>query len=95
MPTERDLRRAAAFDRRRTLAAFVTGRAGDELRDPGHHGHLVVGSLVLGLAIVAGSAATGLVSGRTTVGWGDHGPVISHHHQHAAPAPAPTGPRHQ
>jgi hypothetical protein len=95
VPAERDLRQAQAFDRRRTLAAFVTGWAGDASGEPRRQGRLIVGSVVLGLALVTGSAVTGVVSGRMTVGWGDRGPVISRHHPHAAPAPAPTGPRHQ
>ena len=41
---------------------------------------------------LVGAAVDGMVSGRTRVGWGDHGPVVYHRVPHAATSHGPTEP---
>lgn len=92
MAGERDRLQALAFERRRTRAAFVRGPSGERAGDLVSPARWIVGSLVLGLVLLLAAAASGLIGGRTSVRWDDHGPVISHHRPRATPSPDPTGP---
>jgi hypothetical protein len=84
---EQDRRQAQAFDRRRTRAAFVAGPSGEADGDAFRPLRLVVGGGALALVLLVGSVVDGLVSGRMSVGWGDHGPVVSHRDPHATSPP--------
>lgn len=92
MPPERDRRQARAFDRRRTRAAFVAGPPGEADGDGFRPLRLVAGGVALALVLLVGAAVDGMVSGRTRVGWGDHGPVVYHRVPHAATSHGPTEP---
>ena len=77
MVTKRDLAEAEAFGRRRLVTAFVSGAPGGREVEPARPGRTVVGSVALGVLLIAGAAVHGVLAGRTTVDWDNTGLVIS------------------
>ena len=77
MATKRDLVEAHAFGRRRLVTAFVSGAPGGREVEPTRPGRTVVGGVALGVLLIAGAAASGVLAGRTAVDWNTPGLVIS------------------
>lgn len=62
--TRREVVEAQAHDRRRLVLAFVQGASGGWEPEPERRGRLIVGSLALALALVAGVVVHAQVSRR-------------------------------
>jgi hypothetical protein len=77
MTTKRDLAEARAFDRRRLVAAFLSGAPAGPQVAPVRTGRLALGSLVLGVMLVIGAAADGALNGHIGAHSNDPGPVSS------------------
>jgi hypothetical protein len=61
--TERDLRAARSFTRRRLVAALVSGNRGDQEVERAHPWRAAVGGTALALLLLAGAAASGVLAG--------------------------------
>jgi len=77
MATQRDLVEAHAFGRRRLVTAFVSGAPGGREVEPARPGRTVVGGVAIGVLLIAGTAVSGMLAGRSAVDWSKPGLVIS------------------
>jgi type VII secretion protein EccB len=75
MATKRDLVEAHTFNRRRLVAAFVSGAPGGREVEPARPGRAVVAGAVLAGLVVGGAAITGLLEPTLPSGW-DHNSIV-------------------
>jgi len=59
--TRRDLAQAQSFERRRVVAAFVSGAPDGQEVEPSRSGRLLVGGVLIAVLVLLGSAAAGPV----------------------------------
>lgn len=67
MATTRDLVEAYSYSRRRLVTAFVSGAPGGREVEPARPGRTIVGGVALAVVLMAGSALSGMLAGRTEV----------------------------
>lgn len=77
MASKRDLVEAHAYNRRRLVAAFLSGAPGGREVEPSRPGRAVIGGAVLAALVVAGSAIFGLVRPGLPSDWDQNNLVIS------------------
>jgi type VII secretion protein EccB len=76
MPTKRDLVEAQAFNRRRLVAAFVSGAPGGREIEPPRPGRAVVAGAALAGLVAGAAAVSGLIKPTLPSGWDQHGVVV-------------------
>lgn len=79
MATPRELLEAHSFDRRRLLAALVSGAPGGREVEPPRPGRTVLGGVAITALVVAGAAVSGVLAGRTEVDWDNPRLIVSKH----------------
>jgi hypothetical protein len=79
MTTPRELLEAHSFERRRLLAALVSGAPAGREVEPSRPGRPVLGGVAITVLLVAGSAVSGVLAGRTEVDWDNPRLIVSKH----------------